>query len=77
MTKRPRKPLTPLEAALKKRGRRWGSENAARLRAMRDELATLKEHPNKLARIMANAYGNRSSLSNGAYRRSHWRGADL
>lgn len=65
--------MTPEEARAivrnecKRRRRKWGDENVARLRAMRLEIKILKEKPTRWVRHMTHALSGKRYLGNGAY----------
>ena len=64
------KPLTPREHVrreCKRRKRTWGSENEARLKAMRLEIALLKEKPSRWIKCMTDYYRGKRSLGSGGY----------
>lgn len=60
-----------LERALKLRKRTWGSENAARLRAMRDEVAWLKRKPMRWVKRMKDELYGLRGVGDGCYQRGY------
>ena len=69
--------MTPeLRQALKKRGRTWGSENAARIRAMRKETKRLKKMPKRWVRAVSQALSCKRSIGHGCFVRSRTGGFD-
>lgn len=51
----------------KRRKRAWGSENAARLKAMRLEIAILKLNPTRWANHMVDALHGKQTIGDGCY----------
>lgn len=65
--------MTPAEARAivrrecKRRKRKWGDENAARLRAMRLEIKILKESPMRYVKAVTRSLAGKRHMGDGAY----------
>ena len=51
----------------RKRGRKYGANNARALLAMKAEVAFLKELPTRYARAMTHAYGRKRHVGDGCF----------
>jgi len=65
-------PRELLDLELARRGRTWGSDNPARLDAMRVEVSLLHHRPRLRAVVMSRYFGAKTAIGfgDGAYRRS-------